>query len=101
MKHGQTAVLVWGERPPIFSIGYEPPEHDWDSGFSILYGDAPDPDDVTDDDPRIRWECLCCVIDEHPEIGRGLDIARQHRVADLDENGHWTPGDQSRLEAPA
>jgi hypothetical protein len=29
-----------------------------------------------------------------PEDGRGLDIAREHRVADLDDNGDWVVGDR-------
>ena len=102
MKHGQALVMVWGEQPPIFSIGYDPPKDDpygRDSGFTILYDDSPNPEDVTgDDDPRITWVCMHCVIDEHPEIGPGLAIARHYRVADLDDNNQWVPGDQSRLE---
>jgi hypothetical protein len=42
--------------------------------------------------------CLHCLIDDHPEIGRGLDIAREYGVADLDENGEWGVGDLSRLD---
>jgi hypothetical protein len=36
-------------------------------------------------------------LDDHPEIGRGLDIARRYGVADLDESGEWAVGDLSRL----
>ena len=25
----------------------------------------------------------------HPEIGRGLDLAREHGAADLDDDGEW------------
>ena len=89
--------MVWGEEPPIFSIGYDPPKSPHDSGFTILFDDAPDPGDVTEDDPCITWVCLHCVINDHPEIGPGLDIARQHLVAELDENGDWIVGDVSRL----
>jgi hypothetical protein len=31
-------------------------------------------------------------------IGRGLDIAREYGVADLDESGEWVVGDLGRLE---
>ena len=41
---------------------------------------------------------LACLLEEHPEIGRGLDIAREHLVADLDDDGDWIVGDVSRLE---
>jgi hypothetical protein len=71
----------------------------WDSGFTVLFDDAPDPDEVEGpDDPRISVVCLSCLIDDHPELGRGLDIAREYSVADLDENGAWIVGDLSRLD---
>jgi hypothetical protein len=35
--------------------------------------------------------------DDDPEIGRGLAIAFEHGVADLDENDEWVVGDASRL----
>ena len=31
--------------------------------------------------------CLDCLIDDDPELGRGLEIAREHGVADLDDDG--------------
>jgi hypothetical protein len=42
--------------------------------------------------------CLDCLIDDHPELGRGLDIAREYGVADLDDSGEWVVGDVSRLD---
>ena len=39
-----------------------------------------------------------CLIEEHPEIGRGLDIAHEYGVADLDDDGEWQVGDLSRPE---
>jgi hypothetical protein len=94
--------LVWGEEPPAFSIGYEKPKVPGDSGFSVLFEDAPDPEDLSDDGDElpegITVVCLCCLLDDNPEIGRGLDIAREYGVADLDENGEWIVGDVSRLE---
>ena len=41
--------------------------------------------------------CLQCLMEEHPEVGPGLDLARRFGVADLDENGRWVVGDLSRL----
>jgi hypothetical protein len=35
---------------------------------------------------------------EFREIGRGLDIAREYGVADLDDDDDWVAGDLSRLE---
>jgi hypothetical protein len=98
VKHADALAMVWGSTPPI---GYDPPSSPRDSGFTILFDDAPNPDDVTDDDDRIQWICVHCLIEDHPEIGRGLNIARQHLVADLDDAGEWTIGDVSRLEEPA
>jgi hypothetical protein len=76
-----------------------------DSGFLLLYDDAPPSEELDEtqyenpeDDPRMRWICLGCLLEEHPEIGRGMDIARKHRVADLDDDGEWVVGDLSRLE---
>jgi hypothetical protein len=100
MTHAKTVAMVWGSEPPAFSIGYER-EKLWpgDSGFTVLFDDAPEPDDLPDagDDPPegITVVCLHCLLDDHPEIGRGLDIAREYGVADLDENGVWVVGDLS------
>jgi hypothetical protein len=41
---------------------------------------------------------LACLLEDYPEIGRGLEIARAHRVADLDDDGEWIVGDVNRLE---
>ena len=60
-----------------------------DSGLTILFSDAPDPDEVRPDDPRITLVHLSCLVDDHPELGRGLDIAREYGVADLGEDGGW------------
>ncbi len=70
-----------------------------------LFNDAPDPEDLDSADvpkgelpPGITLVCLHCLINAHPEIGRGLDIAREHGVADLGENDEWIVDDLSRLE---
>jgi hypothetical protein len=98
MTHAKTVAVVWGSEPPAFSIGYEKAQWPGDSGFSVL-SDAPDPDEVHGpDDPRISLVCLHCLIDNDPELGRGLDIAREYGVADLDDDGEWVVGDLSRLD---
>jgi hypothetical protein len=99
----RSAALVWGSEPPAHSIGYEKPLGPTDSGFSVLFADAPDPeelDEAPDDElpPGLTLVCLQCLVDDHPEIGRGLDIAREHGVADLDESGVWIVGNLNRLE---
>jgi hypothetical protein len=77
--------------PPAFSIGYETPLGPRDSGFTVLFEDAPDPDELDGlgEHPALSSVCLHCLIDDHPEIGRGLDVAREWGAADLDENGEW------------
>ena len=99
-EHARTAVIVWGSEPPAFSIGFEKPMWPGDSGFSVLFDDAPDPDDLPDDGNKlpegITVVCLSCLIEDHPEIARGLDLAFEYGVADLDENGAWVVGDLSR-----
>lgn len=101
-EHTRTVAMVWGSEPPAFSIGYETPRGPLDSGFSVLFSDAPDPkdfDEAADELPEgITLVCLHCLIEDHPELGRGLDLAREYGLADLDENGEWVVGDLSRLE---
>ena len=98
----ESTAVLWGSEPPAHCIGYCEPMWPGDSGFSILFADAPDPDDLEDDEPGslpegITIGHLGCLLDEHPELGRGLDIAREHGVADL-ENDEWVVGDLSQLE---
>ena len=83
--------IVWGGEPPAFSIGYDEPLGSWDSGFTVIFDDAPDPDDVAEgaQHPGIAPVCLHCLLDDHPELGRGLDVAREHGAADLDDEGVW------------
>jgi hypothetical protein len=90
-----------GRGPPAFSIGYEREKlNATDSGFTVLFSDAPDPDELDEDSrhPAVGIVCLHCLIEDDPELGRGLDIAREYGVADLDESGEWIVGDLSRLE---
>ena len=99
--HAWMVVWVWGSRPPAFSIGFEEPMWPGDSGYTVLFDDAPDPEDVDEagEHAAISLMCMNCLIDDHPEIAPGLDIAREYGVADLDEDGEWVVGDLSRLEA--
>lgn len=101
-KHEKTWAWVLGNEPPAFSIGYEMKKlGPTDSGFTVLFSDAPDLEDVElpeGEPPPGSLVCLHCLIDDHPEIGRGLDIAREYGVADLDDNGEWVVGDLSRLD---
>ena len=44
-------VMVWGSTPPAFSIGYEKPMTPTDSGFTVIFDDAPEPKDVPEHNP--------------------------------------------------
>lgn len=93
MTHGDTTALAWGSEAPAHSIGYEEPLGPTDSGFSVVFSDAPDPDELEeaelDELPEgITLVCLGCLIDEYPELGRGLDLARSFGAADL-VDGVW------------
>jgi hypothetical protein len=69
---------------------------------TVLFDDVPDPEEVEGvEHPAISFVCLNCLIEDHPGIGRGLDVAREYGVADLDENGEWVVGDLSRLNSDA
>jgi hypothetical protein len=51
---------------PIVAVSYLKPEQDWDS-----------PNGTTESVPvHIR-----CFLDDHPEAGEGMDLARQHGEA--------------------
>ena len=69
--HTTATALVWGSEEPASSIGYCKPMWPGDSGFSVLFDDAPDPDEVETDDPRVSLVCLHCLIDDHPESAAG------------------------------
>jgi hypothetical protein len=68
----------------------------------VLFSDAPE--DVTTlsvDDRRLWVICLHCLIDEYPELGPGLDLARAHGWAERREDGEWSPSPPDDEEAPA
>lgn len=81
MKYAKTAAIAVGSQPPIVRISYLKPEEGWDSGYMILFSDAPELDDLDDASELV---CMHCLLNEHPEAGRGLDLARQHGGASLD-----------------
>lgn len=95
MSHGGLVAVVIGSEPPVcgvlFAAGVRPP----DSGFTVIWDDAPFERDLQlgedgwYDDPRVTTWCLHCLIDDHPELGRGLDLARVHGQVDLDTDGEW------------
>ena len=89
VTHSKTAVMAWGAEEPVFSIGWDEPLGPTDSGFTILFSDAPPPEEVEPDDPRVSVICLSCLLDDHPELGAALDLARRYGAAELDLDGRW------------
>lgn len=95
--HVKKFAMTIGRKPPIEAvILHEPePETEGDSGFTILFSDAPaHASELLEDDPREGAACLGCLIDAFPEIGKGLDLAREHGIAERDpETREWVPGE--------
>jgi hypothetical protein len=81
------AVAV-GSATPIAAVAHDPepnPDLSMDSGFTIIFADAPEPPPPDD---LLSTVCLHCLINDHPEAGRGLDLAREKGWAELIE-GEW------------
>ena len=38
---------------------------------------------------RVSVICLSCLLDDHPELGAALDLARRYGAAELDLDGRW------------
>ena len=95
----QKTVWVWGRTPPAVSIAHCEPQWAEDSGISVLYSDAPDPEGVAGPGhPGIALMHLGCLLDDDPELAHGFAVAQEHGLADRGENGTWIVGDRSRLE---
>jgi hypothetical protein len=87
--NGVGLVWVWGRDGEPFSIGFEAPTVPGDTGFTVLLEDAPDPDDVAElGHPLLRVEHMGCLLEEHPGVAAGLEVARTFGAADLDD-GVW------------
>jgi hypothetical protein len=83
--NGPAAIVDQGilNGQPITAISYLEPEHSWDSGFA-LFSHTPDSSD------RGELIHLDCLLDQHPEIGKGLDVARRHGEA-IYAGASWVP----------
>jgi hypothetical protein len=92
-------VLAWGDEPPVFSIGYAEPLGPGDSGYTVLFSNAPDPADVPEngEHPLVGPMHGHCLLEEYPEVVPGLEVARAHGAADLDEGGEWVGRSLSRV----
>jgi hypothetical protein len=83
--HGRTTLaIVFGtEGEPIAVLcdpEGDPPGQRW---FTVVLDDSPGPDS----EPDVPV-CVDCLLDEHPQLGRGLDVAIEHRGAEW-RGGEW------------
>jgi hypothetical protein len=53
--------------------------------FTVVLEDSPGPEN-----PPEELTCVRCFLDEHPQLGRGLDVALEHRGAEW-HDGEWFP----------
>jgi hypothetical protein len=72
------------EGEPIVAVSYLDPIAEWDSGLAAW---SSEPNHVGDCEPVH----VGCFIDEHPEAGEGMDIARRSGEAIRDSSG-WITG---------
>jgi len=95
MRHGESVAVAVGREPPVVAVIYHADAEDGapaDSGFDILFSDAPDNlDELDPEDDRLQTVCLHCVIEDYPEAGRGMDLALKHGYAERDlDTGEWS-----------
>lgn len=84
---GQAAVAIGGQLP-IIAVLQDRPEVEGDTGFRVLFWDAPrDGDDLRPEHCSIT--CVCELIEDHPEVGAALDTARVNGRALLHSEGGW------------
>lgn len=67
---------------PVRAVAYLEPEESWDSGFMLFAGEP-------NEQHETALVCLHCIIDEHPELGRGLELAHEHGEA-IRNGSIWT-----------
>jgi hypothetical protein len=80
---------------PIVAVSYLEPIGDWDSGLAAW---SSEPNQVRDCEPVH----ICCFLNEHPEAGEGMDVARAHGEA-IRTGNHWVPGgrgDDAKTNVP-
>lgn len=74
-----------GQGAPIQAISYLEPEESWDSGFCLFAGPP-------EQDIDAELVCIDCLLDQHPKIGRPLELARA--------NGEWTSETDGQCLSP-
>lgn len=88
-RHGHrrtTVAIVYGsEGEPVAVLcdaATDPPGQLW---FTVVLDDSLGPESG----PEVPV-CVDCLLDEHPRLGRGLDVALEHRGAEW-RDGEWVP----------
>jgi hypothetical protein len=86
-RHGRTTVAILhgsvGEPVAVLcDAATDPPGQRW---FTVVLADTPGPDG-----PSEAPVCVDCLLDGHPDLGRGLDVALEHRGARRVGDG-WVP----------
>lgn len=90
VEHRTTVAIVYGSTSPARAVYCDPdgddPGQRW---FSVVFCDAGDPDDG----PTAVPVCAHCLIEEHPELGRGMDLAAEVGGAVVRDpaTGEWAP----------
>jgi hypothetical protein len=78
--------IVYGEvgQPELVlcDAATDPPGQRW---FTVVLDDAEGPEG-----PSQVPVCVGCLLDEHPRLGRGLDVALEHGGAEW-VDGAWVP----------
>lgn len=79
---GLKVAVLGAQHLSLLSVEYTGPIDSTDSGYAVLFTPDPDPEGT-----MVVW-CLHCLIEKRPEVGRGLDLAREYGAADL-VDGEW------------
>ena len=81
MAHQKVAIVV-GKQPPAMSVSWEPPTSENDGGYCVIFSEI-DPEEEWA--PRGEVICMHCALENGGEqLGRGLDLAKQHGQVDWD-----------------
>src|SRR4029453_14134574 len=102
---GMTVAVVWGSEPPAFSIGWTTPFGPGDSGFTVLFEDAPNPGGVHGPTchPGIELVCLHCLLDDtlRSAVGSTSRGSTAWRISATTASGPWaTSADLNPTDAP-
>lgn len=86
-EHRRTTVAIVfgtvGEPVAVLcNAASDPPGQRW---FTVVLEDSPGPGG-----PSQAPVCVDCLLDEHPRLGRGLNVALEHGGAEW-RDGEWMP----------